>query len=147
VGWARLGDEISKRVRLPFVGVALALMLAAVSWPWIGPRLHLLHVEGRIAVHESHINSNIDDAVARAGGADAVRRCGGVYTGPFEVPVVAYELHLHFSGVALSPSAPGTLFQTRVTPKSPLGPPAPKNFRYAGSAGPWRVYTTCAVTR
>jgi hypothetical protein len=144
VGWARLGGEISSRVRLPFIGFALAAVLVAISLPWIGPRLHLLHVEGKIAVHESRIDSNIDDAVARAGGADKVRRCGGVYTGPFEVPTVAYELHLHFSGVALDPHAPGTLFQTRVTPASPLGPPAPKDFRYVGSAGPWRVYTTCA---
>jgi hypothetical protein len=144
VGWARLGGEISSRVRLPFVGLALALVLAAGSLPWIVPRINLLRIEGRMAIHESHIDANIDDAVRLAGGGDRVRRCGGVYTGPFEVPVVAHQLNLHFSGVALDPRAPGTVFQTRVTPASPLGPRVPAGFRYVGAAGPWRVYTTCA---
>jgi hypothetical protein len=144
VGWARLGGEISSRVRLPFVGLALALVLAAGSLPWIIPRINLLRIEGRMAIHESHINANIDDAVRLAGGGDRVRRCGGVFTGPFEVPVLAHQLNVHFSGVALDPRAPGTVFQTRVTPASPLGPRVPAGFRYVGAAGPWRVYTTCA---
>jgi hypothetical protein len=144
VGWARLGGVVASRVRLPFIGVLLGAVLVAASLPWIVPRVDLLRTEMRLARYEAHINANIPNAVDRAGGAARVRKCGGAYTGRFEVPLVAWQLHVHFSGVGLDPRAPGTVFQTRVAPRRPLAPTPPGSFAPLGAAGPWRVFGTCA---
>jgi hypothetical protein len=73
-----------------------------------------------------------------------VRGCGGVYTGPFEVPLVAWTLHLHFHNVGLTPRAPGMVFQAPVTPHGQPVPAAPGSFVQVAAAGPWRVFASCA---
>jgi hypothetical protein len=50
-----------------------------------------------------------------AGGADALRRCGVAYTGPYLVPVVAWNLHVHTRQVQLEPAAPAVVFRVRTT--------------------------------
>jgi hypothetical protein len=49
------------------------------------------------------------DLFARAGGEAAVRRCGLVFTRGLDTQAVAWELHVHESGVSLRPEPPGTI--------------------------------------
>jgi hypothetical protein len=146
VGFARLGGMVAWRTpRPPLVAGVLALALIGLSLPWVIPRVDVLRAEGRLMRHEARVNGNIATAVERAGGAERVRRCGGVYTGPFEVPLVAWQLHLHFSGVGLDPRAPGTVFQTRVAPNTRMWPLPPRGFTQLAAVDPWRVFTSCAA--
>ena len=46
--------------------------------------------------------------VAKAGGSDALQRCGRVYAPPFEVQAVAWAMHVHGEEVGIFASPPGT---------------------------------------
>jgi hypothetical protein len=51
----------------------------------------------------------LTDLFARAGGREAVRSCGLVFTRGFDTQAVAWELRVHESGVSLRPEPPGTI--------------------------------------
>jgi len=92
--------------------------------------------------HESRLYSRLDAAIARAGGAAAIRRCGGVSTGyGFDTQVVARALGLHeFQVRVRGARAPGTsvLRLSRPRPAGPL-------FPHVTQAGGWRIESTCAT--
>ena len=75
---------------------------------------------------ESRLYSQLDAAIARAGGAAAIRRCGSVSTGyGFDTQVVARALGLHeFQVRVRGARAPGTL-RAAPEPPAPGGPPLP----------------------
>ena len=62
---------------------------------------------------EADLNADLERAIDRAGGAASVRRCGPVYTSPFEVQTLAWLLHLHGELVDLFPLGEGTVFKSR----------------------------------
>ena len=92
--------------------------------------------------HESRLYSQLDAAIARAGGAAAIRRCGGVSTGyGFDTQVVARALGLHEFQVRLRGArAPGTSVLRRSRPR-PAGP----RFPHVTLVGGWRIESTCAT--
>ena len=150
VGWARLGSVIVERVRIvppALAGALLSVALIGGSLAWALPRIDLFKAEARMARHEARVNHNIAAAVDRAGGPARVRACRGVYTGPFEVPIVAWQLHRHFSGVGLEPRTPGMIFQAPVSPNAERVPVPPGGFLQVAAAGPWRVFASCASPR
>ncbi len=145
VGWARLGGAIASRVPAPraLVGAVLGLALIAVSLHYVRPRVDLLRAEARIMSHEAHITSGLSKAIARAGGASHLRACGTPYTGPFQVPRVAWDLHVHIDAVQLDPAPPGVVFQAPLVPGSPPVPMKTSRFRPVAAAGPWRLFASC----
>ena len=79
----------------------------------------------------------LPEAIARAGGAAAVRSCGQVITGPFQTQAVAWELHLREVQVALRGDPPGVILVRR---GNPLG----GDERYElVDRGVWTVRTAC----
>lgn len=62
---------------------------------------------------EAHFYDTVDVAIAQAGGQRRVNACGGVYTGRFEVPVLAWKLHRHLHDVRIHPYPPGYVFGPR----------------------------------
>ena len=56
---------------------------------------------------------NLRWAIDRAGGERSLKECGQVYTGIFQVPSVAWYLHLHIDDVGIFPYGPGTTLATR----------------------------------
>ncbi len=145
VGWARLGGAIASRVPAPraLVGAVLALALVAVSLHYVRPRVDLLKAEARIMSHEAHITSGLSKAIARAGGASHLRACGTPYTGPFQVPRVAWDLHIHIDAVGLDPGAAGRGVPGAARTRVASGADETARFRPVAAAGPWRVFASC----
>ena len=56
---------------------------------------------------EADLDTDLASAVARAGGERALARCGPVFTGRFQVPIVAWTLHLRLRDVDIFPLPPG----------------------------------------
>jgi hypothetical protein len=105
---------------------------------------------------QAKLRSDLSGAVARAGGADALLRCGAVMTEGFQVPMVAWTLGVPIARIEPAPAAepaPGVLLQTRATGASPLMPPPAQisawehsGARYAllAHTRTFRVFSTCA---
>jgi len=103
----------------------------------------------REVTYEARLNDSVAGLVERAGGAALIRACGDVYTGPFQVPVVAWNLHLHTTLVQSTPAIrPAVLFRVRSMPASRPGPPLrslgdPTDLRTLSVAPGWRIVAVC----
>ena len=62
-------------------------------------------------VHDATLHTDVDldvlRGLSRAGGADAVRRCGIPITGPYQVPEIAFQLGLHLDELGYDPARAG----------------------------------------
>jgi MFS family permease len=146
VGWARAGRAIAARLPLAATaaGAVLLALLVLASLPWAEPRGDLLRRQAHVMSHESALQHDLPDALRAAGGAKSVLACGTPYTGPYQVPRVAWELHVHTVRVAsLPPRKPGVIFQANAASGGPLVARAPAGFRPVAQAGPWRVLESC----
>ena len=104
----------------------------------------------RGVTYQSRLTDGVGPAIDRAGGAAALRRCGAPYTGPFQVPVVAWHLRLHTGQVtSLRPAvAPAVVFRSA---NAPGGVPTPALDSLGGEAGVrtvaiahgWRIVERC----
>ena len=132
--------------RVPRARALAWATLAAMTVPVL-PWMVAKQVEdARTVAYEASLYRELDSAVALAGGPAAVRRCGEAFTGPFQVPWIAWRLGLHTGAVSYEPRAPGVVFRTRPEPgtrTAPTIPPPAAPFRAAGTAGPWEVYLAC----
>ena len=128
-------DQASRRRRL--VGVALAL--AAV------PGLAELRDVRGAQAHQWALARDLGDAVAAAGGREAVLSCGRPYVGPYRGPLMAYTLNVTKRTVEpdAAPRAPGVVFRARLTAASAPAPQAPPAFRDVARAGEWEVLARC----
>jgi hypothetical protein len=64
---------------------------------------------------EADFYDTLPAAIAKAGGPAAITRCN-VFTGPYQVPAVAWYLHVHTGRVGLDPKRPGVLIAPRDSP-------------------------------
>jgi hypothetical protein len=107
-GWVdlvRLARERAGRV-------AAAVVIAAIAAFW-APFAHTdmndLKGDRELTVREADFyGPNLKVVIAKAGGEDRVKSCGAVITGPFQVPAVAWRLHLHANQVEIFAFGPGT---------------------------------------
>jgi hypothetical protein len=51
---------------------------------------------------------NLVAVIGKAGGEAEIKSCGHVFSGPFQVPAVAWRLHLHTNEVEIFAFGPGT---------------------------------------
>ena len=49
----------------------------------------------RLASEADLYGANLEAVIAKAGGEEALKACGPVYTGAFQTQAVAWYLHLH----------------------------------------------------
>jgi hypothetical protein len=120
--------------------VAAALLVLAASAPFLAAdRSDLAYQWGRQLREADLYGQNLKWAIERAGGEAAVKDCGQVYTGIFQVPSVAWYLHLHVNDVGIFPYDRGTTVATRHSPLS-------KDPRYPTFAetNKWLVGSSCA---
>ena len=93
-----------------------------------GPRPHARRP--RLARVPGRADQGVPGLVARAGGAERLRACGDIYTGPFQVPVVAWNLHLHTTQVSSTPALrPAVVFRALSVPRQPPEPDAARSRR------------------
>jgi hypothetical protein len=86
----------------------------------------------------ARVSAALPDAIRKAGGAEAVRRCRPVHTASFNGQLVAWELHLHEGQVGNRPQPPGTLVVP--TGSRAAGDPL---FRSLAQTPRWTIASTC----
>jgi hypothetical protein len=142
LGWALRAVGVSG-TGAPVVLLAV-VAAAAFAWPsvrWLEPTLDAAAYQARLA-------GELDAVIARSGGADAVLACGELYAGPFQVPVIAWELGVHLDRLHLEPAAPATAFRARNRRHEPPTPPLDRlggedGVRTLGATTLWRIVRTC----
>ncbi|MEA2247721.1 MAG: hypothetical protein QOH46_2250 [Solirubrobacteraceae bacterium] len=146
VGW--LARAVLGRRVAGSSAAALALS-AVVGAGFAAPAVHRVPTDVRAVTYQARLNDRVAGLVARAGGAERLKACGDIYTGPFQVPVVAWHMHVHTSVVSsLVPVRPAVLFRVRSNPTSPVGPSLrtlgdPADQRTLAVAPGWRVVAVC----
>jgi hypothetical protein len=112
VGWVELVRAARGRFgRMP--GIALAVVLAAAAAPFVVSDLGSMRDGARGLRSEADFYRTLPDAIAKAGGAERVKRCGPVFTGNFQVQAVAWELKMHSGDVGIRPKPPGVIIAAR----------------------------------
>jgi hypothetical protein len=90
-------------------GPIVAVLLAAAAVPFVAADWQKLRDDRALTVTESDFyGPNLKAVIAKAGGEDAVKACGAVFTGPFQVPALAWRLHLHTDQLEIFAFGPGT---------------------------------------
>jgi hypothetical protein len=120
IGWA-LRAVLGARI----AGVTpLAIAAGAVvGAAYVLPAQQSVQADYTSIVYQARLNDGVAGLVARAGGAARLRACGDLYTGPFQVPVVAWNLHVHTTDVeSIPPQRPAVVFRARSTPPERPGP-------------------------
>src|SRR4051795_12324303 len=145
-GWAVravLGARLSAALPL---GLALgALVVFAFVWPGRDS----LRADGDSLVYQARLADRVSGLVARAGGAGRLRACGDIYTGPFQVPLVAWNLDMHTTLVhSTPPIRPAVVFRAKSTPPEGPGPSLrslgdPSDLRTLATAPHWRIVAVC----
>jgi hypothetical protein len=138
------------RLRPPRAGLATAgavfgLGALAITFPLPIVRNKILEARenGDLIAYEASIWNGLRDVVAANGGAEALRDCGYVTSGPFQTQMVAYELGLHGFDVGWTTTpVPGVAFQTRTSPAGPLVvDPDDTRYRRVAANDRWRILT------
>jgi uncharacterized membrane protein len=142
VGW--LGAKAFRDPRAaPITAAATFFGCLAVFSPYITEKAdNTGRVSGGLR-HEAQLWHDLKGLIDDAGGRKALVSCGGVFSGPFQTQMVAYELHLHGINVGWKETPPpGVAFRTRTVPDGPLvTKPTDGRFRLVATGGKWRLLT------
>src|SRR3954471_4149055 len=146
VGWlARAGFGR----RIAGTSAAALAVSAVVGLGFAAPALHRVPTDIRAVTYQARLNDRVGGLVARAGGSQRLKACGDVYTGPFQVPVVAWHMHMHTRLVSsLAPARPAVVFRVRPDP-SPRIVPSLRSIgdatdqRTLAVAPDWRIVAVC----
>jgi len=120
--------------------VALALVVLAAA-----PRLADLREVRADQRYQWRLASDLADAVAAAGGADAVLACGRPYVGRLRGPLMAYRIGVakHVVEPDDPPRPPGVVFRSTLHPAAAPAPAAPPQFAEVARTGTWQVLAAC----
>lgn len=137
---ARLGAAGTRAAVVAAVAVAAGVGFMAPSFQRLDPTFTGLKWQASLA-------DRLPDLIAQAGGADALKRCGAPYTGPFLVPVVAWNLHLHTQQVQLDPQRPAVVFRVKTTEFTRGATPSLRGIgdtgRTLATSDKWRIVAAC----
>jgi hypothetical protein len=123
--------------------LVVLVLIAAV------PRVAALGDVRSEQAHQWRLAGDLADAVAAAGGADAVLACGQPYVGPLRGPLMAYRMGVEKHRVEPDdpPRPPGVVFRSALHPSSEPAPDIPTEFSEVARAGAWRVLAACRGAR
>jgi hypothetical protein len=119
-----------------FAGVAIASPTIVAKADNTG------RVQGGIE-HEAYLWHDLKALIDANGGKERLLACGGVFSGPFQTQMVAYELGVHGINVGWKVTPPpGVAFRTRTVPDGPLvTKPTDDRYRLVDQQGKWRLLT------
>jgi hypothetical protein len=90
-------------------GVPVAILLSLAAIPFVDADVQKLKEDREQTLYESNFyGPNLEAVIAKAGGEAGIKQCGKVFSGPFQVPAVAWRLHLHTNEVEIYVFGPGT---------------------------------------
>ncbi|MEO8687063.1 MAG: hypothetical protein ABI611_02455 [Solirubrobacteraceae bacterium] len=139
LGWVGLVRAVRGRLgRVP--GIALAGVLIAAAAPFVVSDLGSMREGARGLRSEANLYGNLPAVIAKAGGAARIKRCGPVFTGNFQVQVVAWELKMHSGDVGIEPKPPGIVVAARYHPFS-----RDPRFTLAAETSRWVVRRACGA--
>jgi hypothetical protein len=127
------------RVLVVVAAVATGVVFMVPSVQRFAPTMRSLEYQADLA-------DQLPGLVATAGGADALKRCGTIYTGPFLVPVVAWNLHMHANAVELLPRTPAVVFRVKTTGRYRGGVPTLREVgpgKTLAVSDKWRIVAAC----
>ena len=94
--------------------VAIILVLGAI--PYADASVEKLREDRELTIYESNFyGPNLKIAIAKAGGVEKIKSCGHVFSGPYQVPALAWRLHMHTSEVEIYVFGPGTALSMGAT--------------------------------
>jgi hypothetical protein len=97
-------------------GLLVAAVLMAAAIPFVNADVDKLKEDRALTVMESDFyGPNLKAVIAKAGGEKQIKSCGTVFSGPFQVPSVAWRLHLHTNEVEIFAFGPGTALSMGAT--------------------------------
>jgi hypothetical protein len=140
VGLARTLDLVPSPRRALVRGVIAVAVVAAVAAVIVDrPRVDAV-TDGLRS--DADLNHQLATVVARAGGPKAVLACGHPITGAYQVPALAWDLHVHTIRIGLGAPPPAVVFRAD---RSVRMPPVPRQPPYhtIATAGRWQVYGAC----
>ena len=129
--------------RAPAITAAALLLGVAAGSPTIVAKANNeARVRGGLE-HEAYLWHDLKGLVDEAGGKSRLLACGGVFSGPFQTQMVAYELGIHGIQVGWKVTPPpGVVFRTRTVPDGPLvTKPTDDRYRLVATNGKWRLLT------
>jgi hypothetical protein len=142
VGW--LGERFFGSPRAGArTAVAACLVALVVSAPFIREKAdNRSRVAGGL-VHEAELWHDLKKLLTRNGEKHRLLACGGVFSGPFQTQMIAYELGIHGIEVGWRTTPPpGVLFRTRTVPNGALvTKPTDDRYRLIDRYGKWRLLT------
>ena len=126
----------------PAAVAALVAGIAIASPTIIAKADNTGRVQGGIE-HEAYLWHDLKALIDANGGKERLLACGGVFSGPFQTQMVAYELGIHGINVGWKVTPPpGVAFRTRTVPDGPLvTKPTDDRYRLVDQHGKWRLLT------
>ena len=139
-----LGERVFGTARAGAIAAGVALLAGlAISTPTIVAKAdNTARVQGGLD-HEAFLWHDLKAMIDENGGRDRLRACGGIFSGPFQTQMVAYELGVHGINVGWKETPPpGVVFRTRTVPDGPLVTrPTDDRYRLVDQTGKWRMLT------
>jgi Glycosyltransferase family 87 len=100
-------------------GVLAAVAVAAAWVPFVAADVDKLRYDWEVVEYEANFyGPNLKAVIAKAGGERRIKACGRIFTGAFQVPSVAWRLHIHLNEAEIFPFGPGTALSMGATPLS-----------------------------
>jgi hypothetical protein len=144
-GWA-IQHALARLGRRGQAGVVVLAVAAVAGVGFMVPSFQRLSPTFVGLKYQADLTNSLPDLVAEAGGADALKACGTAYTGPFLVPVVAWNLRVHANQVALRPVKPAVVFRVKTTNFSRGGVPTLRDVgagKTLATSDKWRIVAAC----
>jgi hypothetical protein len=127
------------RRRSAAAGAAAAVVALAALVPFVAARAAGTAAELRRAAADARLYGSLDDAVAAAGGRDAVLACGRPVVGRLRGPATAWALRIHRRDVAFAPAAGGVVLRSRIRPGVAVQPPPPPGGAVVARSARWEL--------
>jgi hypothetical protein len=154
VGFGRVvelvGGLVGRRLSAPAslaAGVLAVAILGVATAHWAAPRFRNFGKLDSALRYQAELRSDLDRALAQAGGAKALRACGHATAGKFQVPLVAWYLGVHTLGVGLGPTPQGVIVRQRSTnnprARADPTPPYPPGYVRVARVRTTALYSTC----
>ena len=117
-GWVAVVRTAARRWGPAGATAVTALLLAAAAPSVVAAVDKLQYDWERVEYEANFYGPNLKAAIAKGGGEAGIKSCGKVFTGAFQVPSVAWRLHMHIDELEVFAFGPGTALAMGSTPLS-----------------------------